>query len=310
VARVSRVAIATGTSGTRRGRLIDVERLVAEEYAVAGLELASANELAVDDRTVGGSQVLDDPGAVAEDEPGVLTRHAVVAECDVATEAPPKNEITFANCPVEREYQWRNTGAIQRSDHPPAGRYDGRCERRPSPTSPVSPGREIADHAVWVDETLPEYDVQAMRERLLAHKAADKRGTENSGQPIPRGARTEHQASVSHRPHDVQSENSGGRTPRCLRQRRASRWVLAVGLAPHTSCVLDVPNAVRRTAESYGCVGEAWLAGLPSIVGQLCEAWPFSVGEVLGGGTSAYVARVRARTVQSTAPLWHSPLCV
>jgi streptomycin 6-kinase len=69
--------------------------------------------------------------------------------------------------------------------------------------------------------------------------------------------------------------------------------VRQVHLAPHTSRVVDLPEAVRRTAESHGSVGEDWLAALPGIVGHLCDAWSLSVGEVLDGGTSAYVARVR-----------------
>jgi streptomycin 6-kinase len=57
---------------------------------------------------------------------------------------------------------------------------------------------------------------------------------------------------------------------------------------------LDVPDAVRRSAESQGAAGLAWLAALPGLVDELCRRWSLSLGEVLHGGKWAFVARVRA----------------
>ena len=61
-----------------------------------------------------------------------------------------------------------------------------------------------------------------------------------------------------------------------------------------TARVIDVPDAVRRSVESRGPAGRAWLAALPGLVEELCGEWSLSLdGDVLGGGKWAYVARVR-----------------
>jgi streptomycin 6-kinase len=57
--------------------------------------------------------------------------------------------------------------------------------------------------------------------------------------------------------------------------------------------VLNVPDAMRRSAESQGPTGRAWLAALPGLVDELCHAWSLSLGEAFDGGKWAYVARVR-----------------
>src|SRR5258707_4464825 len=56
---------------------------------------------------------------------------------------------------------------------------------------------------------------------------------------------------------------------------------------------LDVPDVVRRSAESQGAAGRAWLAALPGLVDEVCRRWSLSLGEVLHGGKWAFVVRVR-----------------
>jgi streptomycin 6-kinase len=53
----------------------------------------------------------------------------------------------------------------------------------------------------------------------------------------------------------------------------------------------SIPEGVRLKAASKGTAGERWLARLPAVVGELEERWSISVGEVLTGGSEAYVAR-------------------
>jgi streptomycin 6-kinase len=50
---------------------------------------------------------------------------------------------------------------------------------------------------------------------------------------------------------------------------------------------------VRQKAARLGKDGEAWLAGLPDLIAHLEEQWSVTVGEALGGGSAAFVARVR-----------------
>ncbi|WP_342380447.1 aminoglycoside phosphotransferase family protein [Myxococcus stipitatus] len=56
---------------------------------------------------------------------------------------------------------------------------------------------------------------------------------------------------------------------------------------------LQIPTRVRRTASSLGPEGEGWLASLPGRVARLEARWAITVGEVLEGGSAAFVARVR-----------------
>ncbi|AGC43813.1 streptomycin 6-kinase [Myxococcus stipitatus DSM 14675] len=56
---------------------------------------------------------------------------------------------------------------------------------------------------------------------------------------------------------------------------------------------LQIPTRVQRTASSLGPEGEAWLAGLPERVARLEARWAITVGEVLEGGSAAFVARAR-----------------
>lgn len=58
--------------------------------------------------------------------------------------------------------------------------------------------------------------------------------------------------------------------------------------------MIAVPDDLRRTAESLGPAGHAWLAALPEVVGELATAWSLSLGEALTGGKWSYVARARS----------------
>ena len=62
----------------------------------------------------------------------------------------------------------------------------------------------------------------------------------------------------------------------------------------NTARVINVPDAVRRSVESQGPAGRAWLAALPSLVDELAHAWSLSLGETLDGGNWSYVARAQA----------------
>lgn len=61
----------------------------------------------------------------------------------------------------------------------------------------------------------------------------------------------------------------------------------------HNAGVITVPDAVRRSVESRGAAGHAWLAALPDLVDELCQAWSLRLGEVFDGGKWAYVVRAR-----------------
>ncbi|GIH10783.1 hypothetical protein Rhe02_88500 [Rhizocola hellebori] len=65
-----------------------------------------------------------------------------------------------------------------------------------------------------------------------------------------------------------------------------------------------LPEMVRRTAQSRGTIGQAWLTALPRYVDELCHTWSLEIDEVMAGGTSALVARVRPSAVLKIAPPW------
>jgi streptomycin 6-kinase len=50
---------------------------------------------------------------------------------------------------------------------------------------------------------------------------------------------------------------------------------------------------VRRTAETWGEFGRAWIEALPSIVDQIRDAWSLTLGDTLEGGKGSLVMRVR-----------------
>ncbi|MET3805958.1 streptomycin 6-kinase [Nakamurella sp. UYEF19] len=54
---------------------------------------------------------------------------------------------------------------------------------------------------------------------------------------------------------------------------------------------IALPSVVRQRAESLGPAGIEWLRGLPTQVIDLERRWQLTVGELLTGGTAAYVAR-------------------
>jgi streptomycin 6-kinase len=53
-----------------------------------------------------------------------------------------------------------------------------------------------------------------------------------------------------------------------------------------------IPEQVRSKALAEGPVGEAWLAGLGSVVEELAARWNLSVGQTLTGGTEGLVTDV------------------
>ena len=54
---------------------------------------------------------------------------------------------------------------------------------------------------------------------------------------------------------------------------------------------LQVPSIVRARAAAAGPAGERWLADLPDTIAAVEAGWSVVVGEQLGGGTAAFVAR-------------------
>jgi streptomycin 6-kinase len=54
---------------------------------------------------------------------------------------------------------------------------------------------------------------------------------------------------------------------------------------------LQIPSIVRARAAAAGPAGERWLAGLPDTIAAVEAGWSVVVGEQLGGGTAAFVAR-------------------
>ena len=55
---------------------------------------------------------------------------------------------------------------------------------------------------------------------------------------------------------------------------------------------LPLPDSVRSKALALGQVGQQWLDALPELVSTLATEWDLSVGEMLQGGSAAYVAGV------------------
>ncbi|MFC7758036.1 aminoglycoside phosphotransferase family protein [Catellatospora bangladeshensis] len=58
------------------------------------------------------------------------------------------------------------------------------------------------------------------------------------------------------------------------------------------SCVIELPDLMRRTAVSRGA--HDWLASLPERVADVCADWALTPGEALTGGSAALVLRVQA----------------
>lgn len=54
---------------------------------------------------------------------------------------------------------------------------------------------------------------------------------------------------------------------------------------------LQIPSIVRARASAAGPAGERWLADLPDTIAAVEAGWSVVVGEQLGGGTAAFVAR-------------------
>jgi hypothetical protein len=85
-----------------------------------------------------------------------------------------------------------------------------------------------------------------------------------------------------------------GRRPNIVRTRSASAKSFGIDARPEdTAQVINVPNPVRRSVESQGPAGRAWLAALPRLVDELCHEWSLTLDDPLLGGKWAYVARVR-----------------
>ncbi len=59
-----------------------------------------------------------------------------------------------------------------------------------------------------------------------------------------------------------------------------------------TATRFELPEQVRSKALAEGSAGEAWLAGLGSVVEELAARWGLAVGRTLPGGTDAFVAEV------------------
>lgn len=53
---------------------------------------------------------------------------------------------------------------------------------------------------------------------------------------------------------------------------------------------LELPDITRRRAAALGAEGRAWLDGLDSLVDGLCAEWHLTPGQVLSGGSEAFVA--------------------
>jgi hypothetical protein len=60
-----------------------------------------------------------------------------------------------------------------------------------------------------------------------------------------------------------------------------------------TGRLTTVTPAVRSKLAQLGGRGEQWLAGLPDLITELEELWSMTVVQPLGGGSEAFVARVR-----------------
>ena len=70
-----------------------------------------------------------------------------------------------------------------------------------------------------------------------------------------------------------------------------------------------VPEMVKRRAEQLGEPGRLWLASLPGRLAMLADAWAFTPGEVLVGGSEALVMRVDRASGEEAIlkiPLWLS----
>ncbi|MCS7480139.1 aminoglycoside phosphotransferase family protein [Umezawaea endophytica] len=57
--------------------------------------------------------------------------------------------------------------------------------------------------------------------------------------------------------------------------------------------MIEVPDLVRRKAESLGEPGERWLAALPVLVAAAVEEWALTLGPPFTGGSASYCASAR-----------------
>lgn len=57
--------------------------------------------------------------------------------------------------------------------------------------------------------------------------------------------------------------------------------------------MIEVPDLVRRKAESLSEPGERWLEALPALVADAVDEWSLTLGDPLTGGSTSYCARAR-----------------
>ena len=119
-----RLRLGRRAPGRRRGRLgadlvrsVDAQALVPERQLIAGAQPAAADVLPVQAGPVGRVEVLNDPAAVAEGEPGVAARHGLAGHHDVAARMAPDHKLLAPAGPVQREQDARfaRAGAGTRS---------------------------------------------------------------------------------------------------------------------------------------------------------------------------------------------------
>ncbi len=60
-----------------------------------------------------------------------------------------------------------------------------------------------------------------------------------------------------------------------------------------TKRTVELNPVVRERAAQLGDIGTAWASALPDLIADLELRWAITIGEPLGGGTAAYVARAR-----------------
>src|SRR5262245_20159616 len=146
-----------GARSVSRGSSVDPDVLVREREVVAGLEPAAADRFAVHRGAVERLEVLDDPGAVAEQEPRVAARHLPALQAHIAAVGATDEELVLrAAAPVEREqhrWAWRGMDPLvdPRADHAERPRRRARAPRAPA---------EVADDVLGVDQPAAEQDVE------------------------------------------------------------------------------------------------------------------------------------------------------
>jgi hypothetical protein len=160
------------------GVSIDLQVLVAEAYAIPRAKLASADVHSVHDGAVGGTEVLQHPTAIAEEEASVLARHAQIREHDVTRVMATDEELLVSATPVQR--QQRPLLLSMAGDGALTSTYRGAHPRGQSRADAAIRASQIqvADELWRIDYAALQQLIKPVKERSFAEQSVGVRSVQ------------------------------------------------------------------------------------------------------------------------------------